>query len=274
MPSASYYTQVAADCITLAAAQGLSSSTPSVVVNYYVLNPAGTPAFYTQITVAYSLPASIEGTVFVGANPLVPGQYKKIFVYTSGQWYFLYPAGVLWSSIAPEGLLTSAQMIEGALSVVGYNPLNNTALKPDGTVFSSSGSSGGGSSSSSSTLYGPYVATVDMTAGVPVYIRRSDGHLDEADASVYTKCFVMGLTQAYVAAGHSVQVQTGPVTLSDWTSIAGSTSLVIGVPYFLNIGGGITTVPPVSTGSVGSCLVGYSADSQTLIVKPSSPILL
>lgn len=86
----------------------------------------------------------------------------------------------------------------------------------------------------------------------------------------------VGFAKATVGSGDSVYVQTGGlVTLADWTNVLGTTSLTVGVDYFLNpsAAGFITDSPPSTAGMVLQ-YVGKAVTAQKLLVELERPYQL
>lgn len=116
------------------------------------------------------------------------------------------------------------------------------------------------------------VSSTAMPAGTPVTISRANGQLGPSVASWKPSAFVAGLLETASGAGFAVNTATALLTLADWTAITGATSLQPGLPYFLGVGGGLTTTPP----SPPNCLtlVGKALNATTIIIDPQSPIQL
>lgn len=115
------------------------------------------------------------------------------------------------------------------------------------------------------------VAAATMIAGMPVAIDRTTGQLITADAGYKPAAFVAGLLAADVAQGFVGSAASGRLTLADWSEIAGAAQLVPGVPYFLGLGGGLTSTAPASDCVV---LVGRALNATTLLIDPQPPIQL
>jgi hypothetical protein len=116
------------------------------------------------------------------------------------------------------------------------------------------------------------VAGVAVLAGMPVAISRRDGSLIPARADTYYEAFVAGLAMADVEAGFVGGATRDKLTLSDWTAVAGTASLLAGQPYFLAPQGGLTLSPSYTQ---GFCVVrvGNAVSTQTLMPIQSDPIL-
>ena len=117
------------------------------------------------------------------------------------------------------------------------------------------------------------VAGADLVQGVPLAVSRATGQLLPARADTYALAFVAGLASADTEQGFTVQPAHGAVTLPDWTAVTGAALLAAGMPYFLAPDGGLSTA---SVGAGSTCItrVGFAASATTLVVEPSSPILL
>lgn len=113
------------------------------------------------------------------------------------------------------------------------------------------------------------VAAQTMPQGTPVAIDRTTGQLVPADAAFKPLAFVAGLLADAAAAGFVASAAVERLTLADWSAIAGVSSLVPGLPYFLAAGGGLTPEPPAS-----DCvaMVGKALDTATLLIDPQVPI--
>ena len=118
------------------------------------------------------------------------------------------------------------------------------------------------------------IAAVDIAQGTPVAILRSSQQLTPARADTYALSFVVGMAATDIASGFSGNTTRVPVTLSDWTAIAGSASLSSGQPYFLALSGGMTPTVPDRASVVCSTRVGIATSSQTFLFQQADPILL
>lgn len=118
----------------------------------------------------------------------------------------------------------------------------------------------------------PVVAGADLAQGQPVAVSRASGRLLPARADTYTRAFVAGLASADTAQGFANQPAHGAVTLQDWTGLTGFAALAVGQLYFLGADGGLTTSPRLDTACVAR--VGLATAPQTLVVEPSTPIIL
>lgn len=118
----------------------------------------------------------------------------------------------------------------------------------------------------------PAVAGANLTQGQPVAVSRASGQLLPARADTYTLAFVAGVASADTARGFTNQPAHGAVTLPDWTPLTGTISLNVGELYFVGPAGGLTPAPRLDTQCVAR--VGLATAPQTLIVEPSTPILL
>lgn len=118
----------------------------------------------------------------------------------------------------------------------------------------------------------PVVAGADLRAGQPVAVSRASGHLLPARADTCTLAFVAGLASADTAQGFANQPVHGAVSLLDWSGLVGMPWLMSGQPYFLGPQGGLTTTPRLDTACVAR--IGFAANARTLVVEPSTPIIL
>ena len=114
------------------------------------------------------------------------------------------------------------------------------------------------------------VADDSLPSGSPVIISRANGHIQKADAAVKPKSFVIGLLGAASAAGFGATLVIDALTMSDWTAVTGSQLLAVGQPYFLGVGGGLTTTVP----GAPNCLtrVGMAVTPNELLINPNPPI--
>jgi hypothetical protein len=117
------------------------------------------------------------------------------------------------------------------------------------------------------------VAAVDMPAGTPVYISRSNSRLYPADNSASSSSLVAGLLIADVEAGFIGTYDRLTIALADWTEIIGSAALLTGQIYFLGRAGTLTTTVPSAPGT--NTRVGEALDTTRFALFPSIvPILL
>ncbi len=115
----------------------------------------------------------------------------------------------------------------------------------------------------------------NTAAGHVVYI-SSDGHVDLALADALATSGVVGVAfEAVVATNTGEYVTEGPITLDDWTNVAGTEFLTPGSLYYLSkdTAGRITTTAP---GDGGECvvLIGRATSATSLDIELSPPILL
>jgi hypothetical protein len=122
------------------------------------------------------------------------------------------------------------------------------------------------------TVTGSAIASANIIAGTPVYISRANGQLYPADKPTAVTAQVVGILLQSVALGFIGTYDRAAVTLSDWTAITGSASLLTGQTYFLGSSGTLTTsVPTLGTNT----RVGVALSSTTFGINPSIiPILL
>jgi hypothetical protein len=116
------------------------------------------------------------------------------------------------------------------------------------------------------------VTGANVVAGQAIALNRATRLAILADNSYKPSSFVLGIARESVVAGFAVDVQSGFVTLSDWTAATGTASLQPGVPYFLGTAGQLTLTAPAAP-SVAA-LVGMAVSLQTLNVVPQPPIQL
>lgn len=118
----------------------------------------------------------------------------------------------------------------------------------------------------------PVVAGADLVRGQPVAVSRTSGQLLPARADTYTLAFVAGVASADTAQGFANQPAHGAITLPDWSALTGTISLNVGELYFVGPEGGLTASPRLDTQCV--VRVGLATTPQTLVVEPSTPIIL
>lgn len=118
----------------------------------------------------------------------------------------------------------------------------------------------------------PVVAGADLARGQPVAVSRASGQLLPARADTYTLAFVAGVASADTAQGFANQPAHGAITLPDWSALTGAISLNVGELYFVGPEGGLTASPRLDTQCVAR--VGLATTPQTLVVEPSTPIIL
>jgi hypothetical protein len=118
----------------------------------------------------------------------------------------------------------------------------------------------------------PAVAGADLVQGQPVAVSRASGQLLPARADTYTLSFVAGVASADTAQGFIDRPIHGAVTLPDWTALTGSPDLSVGQLYFVGPAGGLTLAPRLDTQCIAR--VGLATAPQTLVVEPSTPIIL
>lgn len=155
-----------------------------------------------------------------------------------------------------------------ATSAASALTYQNTTQTAAATAVAAAASAG------SATVSTSLVCDVAVVAGAPLAIDRATGHFVKADASIYTRAFVVGLAVSATAATFVAYASTaGTVTRADWTSVAGTATLSAGQLYFLAAGGGITLTRPTAVGKAVS-LIGEATSDTTLSLRLSQPILL
>lgn len=116
------------------------------------------------------------------------------------------------------------------------------------------------------------VAAATLAVGTPVVIDRATGQFTAADAAGKPTAFVAGLLTVPVTSGFVGTATPSRLTLADWSAVTGTAQLSRGVPYFLAVGGGLTTVPPASPACI--TFVGKGLSATTLLIDPQPPIQL
>ena len=126
--------------------------------------------------------------------------------------------------------------------------------------------SGGGAGAQSVAALLPAIAGEALSVGDAVYIQASDGRVYKAYSNnSREKANVVGLAKEAV---------TNPgdqLTLVARGPIAGLTGLTVGLDYFLENDGAITTTAP-SGGGVYSVHVGQAISATQLDVQPNQPV--
>jgi len=117
------------------------------------------------------------------------------------------------------------------------------------------------------------IAGVNIKAGQPVYVSAIDGLMYLASAATAAASKVCGFCKTDAATGNSILlIPNGGLTISDWTLIVGSVSLVPGTTYFLSgTAGAITSIPPVSGYVVA---VGCALAGDTFNIEIKTPVRL
>ncbi|HCA35946.1 MAG TPA: hypothetical protein DEP13_04810 [Gammaproteobacteria bacterium] len=126
--------------------------------------------------------------------------------------------------------------------------------------------SGGGAGAQSKSVLVPAVSGEPLSLGDAVYIKTSDGRVYKAyNNNSREKANVIGLAKEAVSnAGDQVTVVArGPIT--------GLTGLTVGLDYFLDSNGAISTTAP-SGGGVYSVHIGQAISSTQLDVQPNPPV--
>jgi hypothetical protein len=115
---------------------------------------------------------------------------------------------------------------------------------------------------------------VTLPAGAPVAVHSTGSGVVAATAADNNHAAV-GLVPAAVASLAVTAVVTeGPLTLADWTAVAGTTTLAARAVYYLSTTAGLLTTTPPSTGGQVVQAVGTAVAPDTLDVAPGLSILL
>jgi hypothetical protein len=118
------------------------------------------------------------------------------------------------------------------------------------------------------------VAAVDILAGQPVYADAVTGQLKLGNAGSIATSRIIGLASANVSATFAVTVNFLVMSLTDWTNIVGTTYLLKGQMYYLDlISGKLTTSAPTNTGNV-VIQAGSALSNTDLEISISGQILL
>jgi len=115
---------------------------------------------------------------------------------------------------------------------------------------------------------------VAFSVGTPLAMHSSGTGFVRADASDNNHNCVGLATVGASPGGTEVAQLDGPVSLSDWSAVTGTTTLAPrGIYYLAATPGLLTTTPPFSPGEVVQ-LVGESVSDQALELRLSVSILL
>ena len=111
----------------------------------------------------------------------------------------------------------------------------------------------------------------NILAGQAVYV-KSNGHLALADSS--TNGILSGIALTSANTGFICTfIASGELSLTDWSSSTGSSSLSVGNSYYLGASGAITTTAPTSSGNFVVKL-GTAISAQVLQINIEDKILL
>jgi len=223
------------------------------------------------------------GAVGMAAEDVLAGETKTYL--TEGQvqktdWSsvtgttLLTPGAVYFLSESSAGMLTTtAPTAAGDFVLFAARALSTTTLDIEvgHPVLLSGNTSGGGGGGS------PITAIFDSAAseGMAVYI-ASDGHVDLAQADSDTTTGTVGLANADVlATATGDYITEGQISQTDWTAVAGSTSLTAGAVYYLDPStAGMITSTPTTTATEYVTVIGRALTSQILDIEIGQPILL
>jgi len=117
-------------------------------------------------------------------------------------------------------------------------------------------------------------AAQNILAGQPV-ISNLTGQLILAQANFINNCKAPVIAGTSGNIGQSVQLAASYLTLSDWSGVIGSPSLIANVMYFLSasVAGTMTSTPPSAAGEI-VLRMGLAIDGQTLAILTNNPIQL
>jgi hypothetical protein len=169
-------------------------------------------------------------------------------------------------------LVEASTGLNSALSVSEYTSLLSVNAGSPTTILTSATVGPPGAPGATATITGTAVAAVDLSAGVPVYLSRSNGQLYPASSNTSVSSMVVGFMLETVPAGFVGTYDREAITLMDWTAITGATSLLTGQTYFLAGNGTLSLLTP----TVGTnTRVGVALTPTTLGINPSIfPIML
>ena len=159
----------------------------------------------------------------------------------------------------------NASAYPGQLLTSSENNLNTVYVINNDLTVTQIGTGGGVSN--------PSIQTDDaILQGQPVYI-KSNGYIGLAKADTLNTSKVVGFAVNDTSIGFSCEYQRNILTLSDWTSVIGTTNLIPNNLYFLNstTAGTITNTPP-TTGVIIS--LGEAISTTSLEINIGYPILL
>ena len=134
----------------------------------------------------------------------------------------------------------NASAYPGQLLTSSENNLNTVYVINNDLTVTQIGTGGGVSN--------PSIQTDDaILQGQPVYI-KSNGYIGLAKADTLNTSKVVGFAVNDTSIGFSCEYQRNILTLSDWTSVIGTTNLIPNNLYFLNstTAGTITNTPPTT----------------------------
>lgn len=115
-----------------------------------------------------------------------------------------------------------------------------------------------------------------ITQGMAVYISASGTvKKAKADAAGTSKAFGLVSDASISAAASGQIIFEGILSMADWTSIIGTTSLTFDTYYFLspNTAGLLTATPPTTVGQL-NVIVGHALSATEMEIFPTIPILL
>lgn len=145
-----------------------------------------------------------------------------------------------------ESLSHIMSLVDSAVGVRDINEsVADTILLSDSVTVA-----GGRVESPPSTTYQSAIFDSTAQVGMVLYV-PSSGHVDLARANSTATSWAVGLVSRAASSGNIGEYQTGgEITLSDWTSIIGSTNLSPGAYYYLSAttAGLLTTNAPSSPG--------------------------
>jgi hypothetical protein len=113
-----------------------------------------------------------------------------------------------------------------------------------------------------------------VSVGQPVYV-SSNNIVDLSDASTLLSAQVLGLVSVGASGGGtSTVLSEGIVTLSDWTSVVGTTELIPGAIYYLSTTAGqMATVPPTGDSDIVVRL-GIALTTDTIDIEVTNIVTL
>jgi hypothetical protein len=124
------------------------------------------------------------------------------------------------------------------------------------------------------SLPGKNKDTVAFAVGTPLAMHSSGTGFVRADASDNLHNCIGLATVGAAPDGTEVAQLDGPVILSDWTAVTGSTALAPRGVYFLSDTPGMLTTDPPSTPGKVIQLVGDAVSDQALELRLTNSILL
>jgi hypothetical protein len=120
-----------------------------------------------------------------------------------------------------------------------------------------------------------------ITRGQPLYVSVATSNqagiasCRPTAGPTYTRTQVVGFAETSVSAGQQVTVRTdGSITLSDWTAVAGATTLQPGLQYYLDPTIGMISTTGTTTTNDVLVVVGRAVTPTTLDIEIGERIII